>query len=70
MILKSDVTLHLVKGATLRGSTDLDDYPEIIPEYRSFTDHYVNRSIIYAENQSDISITGKSKIDGNGGRCL
>jgi len=67
LILKNNVTLHLEEGATLKGSTDLKDYPEIIPKYRSFTDHYVTRSMVYAENQENISLTGKGTIEGNGG---
>lgn len=67
IILKSNVSLHLQKGAVLMGSANLDDYPEMIPEYRSYTDRYVTRSLIYAEKQNNISIRGEGTIDGNGG---
>jgi polygalacturonase len=54
--LKDNVTLHLEAGATLLGSTDLNDY----------TDHYVDRSLIYAEGAANIAITGRGVIDGQG----
>ena len=33
--MKNGVTLHLGTGATLLGSTDLDDYPIIRPSFKS-----------------------------------
>ncbi len=50
LVLRSHTTLHLDKGATLLGSSNLSDYPENIPAFRSFTDNYTSRSLIYAEN--------------------
>jgi polygalacturonase len=38
LVLKSNVTLFLDAGAILLGSTQLPDYPAIIPAYRSYTD--------------------------------
>ena len=32
LYLKSNVTMHLQKGAIILGSTDLSDYPENLPE--------------------------------------
>lgn len=72
---KSGVTLHLAEGSTLLGSPNLSDYPITIPEYRSFTDNYTERSFLYGEKVERIGITGKGVIDGrssafNGGLKL
>ena len=64
--LKSHVGLHLESGAVLEGSKNLNDYPITITKIRSYTDNYTNKSLIYAEDLTNISITGKGTIDGNG----
>lgn len=58
IILKSNVELHLEEKAILLGSTNRDNYFKL------------NRwlSLILADNQNNISITGKGKIDGQGRR--
>ncbi|MEI7803423.1 MAG: glycosyl hydrolase family 28 protein, partial [Bacteroidota bacterium] len=58
IILKSNVELHLEQKAVLLGSTNRDHYLKL------------NRwlSLILADNQNNISITGKGKIDGQGRR--
>ncbi|MFP4499852.1 MAG: glycoside hydrolase family 28 protein [Candidatus Hydrogenedentota bacterium] len=66
VFLKSGVTLHLVAGAVLRGSTALDDYPVTHPDFRSYTDNYTERSLIYAERAENTGITGHGVIDGSG----
>jgi polygalacturonase len=64
--LKSHVTLFLDAGSVLEGSKNLKDYPVTISKVRSYTDNYTDKSLIYAEDLENISITGKGKIDGNG----
>ncbi|MBL8229860.1 MAG: glycoside hydrolase family 28 protein, partial [Bryobacterales bacterium] len=66
LALRSRVTLELENGATLLGSRDLNHYPKRIPALRSYTDNYVDRCLIYAENAEDVAITGMGKIDGQG----
>ncbi len=67
IILKSHVSLYLEAGAILLGSTELQDYPEIYPAFRSYTDvNYVDKSLIYAERAEHISIGGSGTIDGQG----
>lgn len=67
IILKSHVSLYLEAGAIILGSTELKDYPEIYPEFRSYTDvNYVDKSLIYAEKAKNISICGRGTIDGQG----
>lgn len=56
--LKSNVTLHLTKGATLLGSTNPFDYVK---------DKKIGwMSMIFAVNQENIGITGKGTINGRG----
>ncbi|MCK5701587.1 MAG: glycoside hydrolase, partial [Cyclobacteriaceae bacterium] len=64
--LKSNVTLHLQKGATILGSTDLKDYPKNLPEYSFFRKGVIKRALIYAEKLENIAIEGEGTIDGQG----
>lgn len=66
LILKDNVTLYIADGATLRGSGSRSDYPEITPGFTSYADSYTLRSLLYAENVSNITITGEGTFDGNG----
>ncbi len=66
IVLKSHVSLNLEQGAVLLGSTDIINYPKLVPAFRSFTDNYVTQSLIYAEGQHDIAITGRGTLDGQG----
>jgi polygalacturonase len=66
--LKSRVTLHVSEGATLLGSSTLSDYPEIVGGIASYNDLFLRHSLLYAENEQDIAITGPGTIDGQGGR--
>ncbi len=66
IFLKDNVTLHLESGATLLASTRRDDYPELAPDFRSFTDQTLQISLIYGENLRNVSITGGGVIDGQG----
>ncbi len=65
--LKSGVNLHISRGATLLGSTNIADYREYRPEIRSYNDLFLRHSLIYGENLQDIAITGAGVIDGQGG---
>ncbi len=58
IILKSNVELHLMEKAVLLGSTNRNDYFKL------------NRwfALILADSQTNISITGKGQIDGQGRR--
>lgn len=64
--LRNNVTLELSSGATLLGSTDLNDYPSNEPAFRSYTDTYVCQSLIAGENLRDIAIVGRGAIKGQG----
>ncbi len=64
--LKSNVTLRFERGATLLGSTNLADYPLRRPAFRSYTDNYTEKSLIYAEKAENIAICGEGRLDGQG----
>ncbi|HWB84615.1 MAG TPA: glycoside hydrolase family 28 protein [Bryobacteraceae bacterium] len=64
--LRDGVKLHLSEGARLLGSTDLKDYPSNVPQLRSYTDSYTDKSLIYAERASGVGIEGDGIIDGQG----
>ncbi len=66
LFLKSHVTLYLEAGAVLEGSKNLNDYPVTVPDVRSYTDNYTNKSLIYGEGLENIAITGYGTLDGNG----
>lgn len=68
LYLKSNVELHLVAGARILGSPDLEDYnaEDIFPENIAFSSENVTaRHLIIAYRQQNISITGEGIIDGN-----
>lgn len=66
LMLRDHVNLHLQEGATLLGSTNPEDYPEIKTRIRSYYDDIVLKSLIFGEDLSHVSITGKGTIDGQG----
>lgn len=67
--LKSGVELHIEADAVLLGSPDLKDYPDRT-ETRHFDSsklpRWRNIALIYADEASNIAITGRGKIDCNG----
>ena len=69
--LKSNIELHLTPGATiLAAPAKLKAYDESevfgAPEYQDGGHTYFHNSLIWAEKQSNISITGHGRIDGEG----
>ena len=66
IFMKSKVTLKIAENSTLLGSTDIKHYPKTVPAYRSYTDNYTDKSLIYGENLTDIGIIGKGTYDGQG----
>ncbi len=61
IVLKSNITLQLDKGATLLGSPDHADYPAKV-EFRL----PALQSLVSATNAENVSITGEGTIDGQG----
>ncbi len=67
ILMKDKVELHLEMGSMLLASTDIKDFPEQpLPAYRSQKDPGGWRALIYANEISNIAITGSGTIDGNG----
>jgi len=58
--LKSNVTIHLEEGAVLVGVPSIYDY---------YTDGEF-RSLLFSDNQKNISVTGKGVIMGNGRKLI
>lgn len=65
IVLKSNVNLNLASGATLLFTKDKKEYPLVRTNWEGL-DQMRNQSPISAENASNIGITGKGIIDGNG----
>lgn len=56
----------MAQGATITGSGNTSDYPDVLPLIRSYADNYPQRSVFYAEGQRNIAITGEGTFQGNG----
>jgi polygalacturonase len=65
IVLKSNVNLNLSSGATLLFTKDKSQYPLVRTNWEGL-DQMRNQSPISAEGASNIGITGKGIIDGNG----
>jgi len=61
ILLKSNITLEIAKGAVLLGSPDRADYPAV-----TFARQQTVQSLVSAVNAENVAITGEGVIDGNG----
>lgn len=66
IVLRSHVNLHLEMGATLYGSTRLDDYTPQRSSYVSLRTQRETVQLIYADSVQDVVIDGYGTIDGRG----
>ena len=66
LVLRSNVNLHLELGATLFGSTDLQDYRRMTTSYKSLRTHTPTIQLIYADSVENVVIDGYGTIDGQG----
>ncbi len=66
LVLRSHVDLHLETGATLYGSTRLDDYCPMRTTYLSLRTWGETVQLIYADGAQHVSISGQGTIDGRG----
>ena len=64
--LKSHVHLYLEHGATLYGSTRLEDYRPMKSDYVSLRTQTTTVQLIYADGVKDVTIDGGGTIDGRG----
>jgi polygalacturonase len=61
VLLKSDITLQIARGAELLGSPDRADYPMV-----TFAGKQTVQPLVSAVNAENVAITGEGVIDGNG----
>jgi polygalacturonase len=61
VLLKSNITLEIAKGAVLLGSPDRADYPMV-----TFARNKTVQPLVSAVNAENVAITGEGTIDGNG----
>lgn len=66
IVLRSNVDLHLEHGATLFGSTDLNDYLRLKSDYLSLRTQTETIQLIYADKAENVMISGSGCIDGRG----
>jgi len=62
--LKSNVNLHVSKGATVKFSLDTADYLPVVLTRFEGTECYNYSPLIYAFEQENIAITGQGTLDG------
>jgi hypothetical protein len=67
--LKSGVTIRLLKGATVKGTREMDRYDPREPNpwdaYQDISQSHMHHSIFRGENIENIAIIGPGMIDGN-----
>lgn len=66
IVLKSHVHLYLELGATLYGSTKLEDYRPMKSDYVSLRTQTTTVQLLYADGVEDVVIDGYGTIDGQG----
>ncbi|MBF0198494.1 MAG: right-handed parallel beta-helix repeat-containing protein [Planctomycetes bacterium] len=62
IVLKNGVTLNLAEGVTLKNTGKKEDYPFVSVDILTY--YPKRRTMIYAQNQQGIAVTGKGTIDG------
>lgn len=66
IFLKSNVHLYLEHGATLYGSTNLEDYKAVNTDYVSLRTQRQTIQLIFADKVTNVVIDGYGTIDGRG----
>ena len=66
LVLRSHVNLYLEQGATLYGSTRLEDYRPMKTDYVSLRTQTATVQLVYADGVEDVTISGYGTIDGRG----
>ncbi len=66
--LRSGVMIEVAKNARILGSTNIQNYPDKIEQFKSVMseDHKYRQSLIYAENCDKVGIRGEGEIDFRG----
>lgn len=66
--LRSDIVFHIDITATLKGSKRDSDYPEVKPDSSNTQLADLKRTLLYAERVRNLTIEGRGRIDGSGGK--
>lgn len=66
IVLKSNVHLYLEQGATLYGSTKIEDYIPLKTDYESLRTQEQTIQLFFADKVSNVVIDGYGTIDGRG----
>ena len=66
LLLKSNVNLHLEHGATLYGSTKIEDYTPYATDFKSLRTQGTTVQLIYGDKVENVVIDGHGTIDGQG----
>ena len=69
IVLKSNVHIHLERGATLYGSTYIKDYTPFGTDFKSLRTQGTTVQLIYGDKVENVVIDGYGTIDGRG-RCF
>jgi len=69
IFLKQGVNLLVEKDGVLKGTTNLDDYPQIQSRWEG-TEEMYTASLVNAENVTGLTISGEGTIDGSGDEWL
>lgn len=64
--LKSNINLHLEKGARISFSTDKDDYLPVVPQRYEGVETYNYSPMIYAHEVNNVAITGEGTLNARG----
>lgn len=67
--LKSNINLHLEKGAELHFSGDIKDYLPVVLTRNEGVELYSLGALIYANNAENIALTGEGKLIGPSKEC-
>jgi polygalacturonase len=65
IFLKPGVSLQLEKGAVLKGSTDIRDYPKINTRIEGHSEPFLS-ALVNADGIDHLRITGEGTLDGSG----
>jgi hypothetical protein len=69
IFLKQGVNLLVEKDGVLKGTTNLDDYPQIQSRWEG-TEEMYTASLVNAEGVTGLTISGEGTIDGSGDEWL
>lgn len=65
VVLRSNITIHLCRGAVLRACGDIEQYPEY-PAWPGVNSDRQRYYVLYADACENVTIEGEGAVDGNG----